>query len=57
MSKLITTREAAGRLGITPQAVRKLIKNRTLKAEKLGRDWAIPEENLEKIKDRRPGPR
>jgi excisionase family DNA binding protein len=55
MGKLLTTQEAADILGIKPGSVRKLIERGRLGADKRGRDWLIPEENLEAIKDRKRG--
>ncbi len=43
----ITTRDAAARLGITPQAVRMAIKRGRLRARKFGRDNLIEEADLQ----------
>ena len=47
--KMISVSEAAGRLGLSVQRVRALIAEGRLKAQKIARDWAIPESALEKI--------
>jgi excisionase family DNA binding protein len=47
----LTTKEAAQRLNYDSDAsIRKLIQRKQLKAEKLGKVWAIPVEELGKIK-------
>jgi len=48
MAKL-TTKEVAGRLGITPTRVQQLILDGKLSAEKFGRDWMIEEEALANV--------
>jgi len=48
MVKLLTTAEAAERLGVSTRRVRSLIQEGKLKAEKLGRDHVIPESALAK---------
>jgi len=45
---LITVREAAARLGVTPRAVRALAQRGSLKGIKLGRDWLIREQAVAK---------
>ncbi len=52
---LITTTEAAARLGVIPARVRALISAKRLPAIKVGRDWLIEEKNLELVRDRKPG--
>jgi excisionase family DNA binding protein len=47
---LIGTREAAERLGISLRRVQQLIEEGALPATKLGRDYAILEKDLEKVK-------
>jgi excisionase family DNA binding protein len=53
--KLITTNEAAERLGVTVQRVHALIRDGRLPAERLGRDYVIKEEDLALVADRKPG--
>ena len=53
--KIITTTEAAKRLGVTPTRVRALIEAKRLKAFKYGREWLIDPKDLEAVKDRRVG--
>jgi len=52
---LITTTEAATRLGVIPRRVIQLIEAKRLKAAKIGRDWLIDERNLAAVADRKPG--
>jgi excisionase family DNA binding protein len=52
---MLTTQEAAERLGVTSIRVRQLISGGRLPAEKFGRDYMIKEEDLKLVKDRRPG--
>jgi excisionase family DNA binding protein len=53
--KIITTAEAARRLGVTPNRVRALIQAKRLKAFKYGREWLIDPQDLEAVKDRKVG--
>ena len=53
--KIITTAEAAKRLGVTPNRVRALIEAKRLKAFKYGREWLIDPKDLEAVKDRKVG--
>lgn len=53
--QLITTTEAANRLGISPRRVQALIKAGRLPATKLGRDWMIRAQDLKLVEDRKPG--
>lgn len=48
--KLLTTIEAAEKLGISERRVRQLINEGKLKAHKLGRDYAIEENLLDSVK-------
>lgn len=48
--KLLTTIEAAEKLGVSERRVRQLINEGKLKAHKLGRDYAIEESLLESVK-------
>ena len=52
---LLSTRDAATRLGITPRRVVALIRAGRLPALRVGRAWVIREADLELVKDRRPG--
>ena len=47
---LLTTSDAAARLGITVRHVRWLINNKRLKAQRIGRDWAITEQALKEAR-------
>jgi excisionase family DNA binding protein len=53
--KIITTTEAARRLGVTPTRVRALIEAKRLKAFKYGREWLIDPKDLEAVKVRKVG--
>ena len=53
--KIITTTEAAKRLGVTPTRVRALIESKRLKAFKYGREWLIDPKDLEAVKVRKVG--
>ncbi len=50
----MTTADAAAALGLTPDAVRKLIKGGTLRAERRGRDWWITPAAVEAARTKRP---
>jgi len=55
---MITTKEAAARLGISTQAVQRAIFRKTLPAEKIGRDWMIKDSAVEHYRQthlRKPG--
>lgn len=52
---LLTTRQAAKRLGISPRRVRALIASGRLPATKHGSAWAIQEKDLELVKERPTG--
>lgn len=52
---LLSTKEAAERLGVDVSRVRRLILDERLPAEKMGRDWFIKEEDLALLADRKPG--
>jgi excisionase family DNA binding protein len=52
---MLTTQEAAERLGITSIRVRQLISAGRLPAEKFGRDYMIKEGDLKLVEDRKPG--
>jgi len=53
--KLLTTKDAARRLGVSDARVRALILAGRLPAEKFGRAHLIREQDLELVRDRRPG--
>jgi excisionase family DNA binding protein len=48
--KLLTTIEAAEKLGVSERRVRQLINEGKLKAHKLGRDYAVEEAELKSVK-------
>jgi excisionase family DNA binding protein len=52
---LLTTSEAAERLGVTVGRVHQLIQEGRLPAEKKGRDYFIDSNNLKLVKNRKPG--
>jgi excisionase family DNA binding protein len=52
---LLTTRDAAVRLGVTVTRVQAMIIAGRLPAEKLGRDYVIREADLKFVADRKPG--
>jgi excisionase family DNA binding protein len=52
---MLTTKEAAERLGITPRRVLAMIQAEQLPAEKFGRDYLIKEKDLKLVEDRRVG--
>lgn len=55
---MLTTRDAAERLGITARAVVLLIQRGQLKAQKFGRDYAIEPAEVERyLRERRPAHR
>ena len=53
--KIISTAEAARRLGVTPNRVRALIEAKRLKAFKYGREWLIYPKDLDAVKVRKVG--
>ncbi|HEX8634686.1 MAG TPA: helix-turn-helix domain-containing protein [Pyrinomonadaceae bacterium] len=53
--KLLTTKEAAERLGVTVTRVQQLIGEGKLPAEKMGRDYFIKEDDLKLVADRKRG--
>jgi len=53
--KIISTAEAARRLGVTANRVRKMILAKRLKAMKVGREWLIDPKDLDAVKDRKVG--
>ena len=50
---LLSTEQAAERLGVTQVWVRAMIAKKMLPAQKVGRDWIIDEKDLAKL-DRKP---
>jgi len=56
-NKLITTMEAAARLGVNQSRVRQFIKDGRLKATLYGKTYLIEDSDLEPLKERRPGRR
>ena len=53
--KIISTAEAARRLGVTADRVRKMIEAKRLKATKFGNVWLINPKDLDTVKDRKVG--
>lgn len=49
MAKLLSTSEAAEKLGVSERRIRSLITEGKLAAHKLGRDYAIEESALQKV--------
>jgi len=52
---LLTTKEAAERLGVTVTRVQQMITAGRLPAEKMGRDYFIKIDDLVSVEDRKPG--
>lgn len=52
---LLTTKQAAERLGISIPRIHQLINEGRLPAEKIGRDYVIKEEDLELVGERKVG--
>jgi len=50
---MLSSRDAASRLGYTVQHVRRLIRGRVLEGEKIGRDWVVSEESVNALLARR----
>ena len=55
MEDLITSKEASEELGVSVRRVLALIKAGRLPAQKLGRDWIIKLDDLDKVRVRKPG--
>ena len=53
--ELLTAAQAAERLGVNASRVRALIAAGRLGAQKIGRDWVIPEYALLDVAERKPG--
>lgn len=52
---LISTKEAAEKLGVSPLRVQQLIWEKRLPAQKIGRDYVIKEEDLKLVENRKVG--
>lgn len=52
---MLTTEQAADRLGVTPARVRVLIREGRLPAQSFGRAHMINEDDLKLVEDRKPG--
>jgi excisionase family DNA binding protein len=52
---LLTTQEAADRLGVTRRRIQELIQLDRLPARKIGRDYVIRESDLKLVEERKPG--
>jgi excisionase family DNA binding protein len=48
--EMLSTLEAAEKLGVSPIRIRQLIQDGKIKAKKLGRDYVIEESELESVK-------
>ena len=53
--KIISTTEAARRLGVTANRVRAMIRAKRLKAIKVGHEWLIDPKDLDAVKERKVG--
>jgi excisionase family DNA binding protein len=53
--KVLTTRDAAERLGVSRDRVYQFIREERLPAQKVGRDYLIDEKDLALVKTRKPG--
>jgi excisionase family DNA binding protein len=53
--RLLSTREVAGRLGVSILRVQQLIWAERLPAQKVGRDYVINESDLKLVENRKPG--
>lgn len=52
---LITTKEAAEKLGVSMRRITALIKDGRLPSQQIGREHLIEESDLEKVKERKAG--
>ena len=50
---MFTTNQAATELGIQPGSVKRLCQRGILKAERIGRDWLISRDEIERYKTER----
>lgn len=55
MKNLISSKEAAEKLGISLRRVQALITNGRLPAQKIGNSYVVNEKDLELVKERTPG--
>lgn len=55
MKDLISSKEAAEKLGISLRRVQALITSGRLPAQKIGNSYVVDEKNLELVKERTPG--
>jgi excisionase family DNA binding protein len=55
MTTILSTAEAAARLGVSVRMVQKLIHTGRLKAKQLGREWAIDPADLAAVAERGKG--
>ncbi len=53
--ELLTTKEAAEKLGVSVRRVQAMITDGSLPASKLGRDYIINASDLTLVQDRKPG--
>lgn len=53
--EILTTKQAAERLGITPRGVQALVTAGRLPAQKFGRDYMIKEKDLKLVENRKVG--
>ena len=53
--KLLTTKDTAGRLGVSVARIYQFIAEERLPAQKVGRDYLIDEKDLALVKNRKPG--
>ncbi len=56
MTEIITTPQAAERLGVTRQWIQQLIQAGILSAQKPGRDWMVDAESVARYQANRRGP-
>lgn len=55
MKNLISSKEAAERLGLSLRRVQALITTGKLPAQKIGNSYVVKEKDLELVKERKPG--
>ena len=53
--KLISTKDAAHKLGVSVRRVQAMIAQGRLRAQKIGRDYLISESDLASVLERKPG--